>query len=862
MAIKVLQNNFTTGVISPQVRARVDLAKYEGACQVIKNAIVMAQGGVTKRPGTRYVAQSSDGLLIPFVYSRTQSYALLFTDHKVEFFTHEGQVMDGKNPYTVASEYALEDLPLLKFAQSADVLYLTHPKHPPRKLMRYDHTDWQFEDVEFMPAIEPPGDVDVEITGFTDSSGTYLKTITEYKIAAVNADGEESLPSEAASAMTLSTWPQGARVTLDWADVPGAVRYEVYKNQHGWFEWAGSTEKSFFEDDNIEPDSSISPKQYRNPFHAPDTPTISVSGSETYEVRVSAVNSGGAESVACATVLGTTVTITPEKDVEFYNVYYRLPGDRWKYTIATQSEAETRFEVNNGLGSDVAAVYERKPVEDGIAKNGNPVYAWKLVETISGSHSSLAYTGTETPTTSTKLYWIRWNTTNKMEPPDKVREMSEQILRVFEPTVNDVDLSLAVGTAGTPLDEVDCYPGAVGIYQQRLMFGGTAQRPQTVWLSETGSFNSMAVSEPLRDDSAITVTVDTRQMNEVRHFVALGDAFVMTNATEFRMQGKEGAITPGTISFRPQSYWGSSHVPPIVVGTTILMVDASGRVIRDVHYNLQEDGYTGDNRSILAEHLFPVEIVDWAFQQNPFSTVYAVRKDGVLLTFTYMREQEIWAWAEHETQGNYKSVCCVPEDGKDRVWFLVERGGKYFVEEQVLREYGKPSEDSWFVDCGLDRDNATLSADVSGLDHLEGQTVYGVADGSLVGSRVVRGGRITLEHPAKHVIVGLPYQMEVVTVDPDVKGQDGTRFGSRKTLGPVTFEFLETATMSAGADENHMEVLKIPTTKQWGKPVVLFSGKKRSAIPGYARDEASLRFTNSDPFPATVLAVRTEVNVE
>jgi hypothetical protein len=297
------------------------------------------------------------------------------------------------------------------------------------------------------------------------------------------------------------------------------------------------------------------------------------------------------------------------------------------------------------------------------------------------------------------------------------------------------------------------------------------------------------------------------------------------------------------------------------------MIEPSGRVVRDVHYNIQEDGYTGDNRSILAENLLKSPIVDWAYQQNPTSTVYIVREDGILVTFTFMREQEIWAWAEHRSyNGEYKSVCCVPEDGKDRVYFLVKRKFgtnyyKYFLEEQVVREFGEDSENSCFVDCAYEYSSETPFTSVS-VGALSGLPVSGVADGSAFSIQNTVRGVIDLPQPANHIIVGLPYEMEVVTVDPDIKGQDGTRFGSIKTLGQVTFELLETATLHAGADANHMEVLKIPTTKQWGEPVVFYSGKLRSPIPGFARNEASIRFTSDDPFPATVLAVRTEVNVE
>lgn len=872
MGIKLLQNNFTTGAISPQVRARVDLAKYEGACQVIKNAIVMAQGGVTKRPGTELVHEEEDGILIPFTYSQQETYAILFMNHKVRFFTNGGVVADGDVPYEIESVYALEDLPELKFAQSNDILFLAHRKYPPMKLMRFGHTNWRFEKMDFIPSIKPPDNLTAAKTGFNDPTGTYLATKTEYKVASVDADGMESIPCDAVSVNTLSTWPQKSRITLTWDAANGAVRYEVYKNVHGWFEWAGSTKETKFIDDNIEPDGSVSPKEYRDPFNAPTKPTfypveaVDPAIDEYYEVRVSAVNYGGAESVASpiqnVKVEGRLVIPTSTGDA-FYKVYFKSPEGAdpnsrfykadWEYTLIAKDGGDTGFRaVNKDHTNVIAGIYRRETSED--SKNR---YSWiRVVPYITPNPPVRLKSATLKLTPDTTLYEYQGSTATWTKK-SKYRA-KEGVCMFFEfPTES---------MYGVPIDEEDTvgyYPGAVGIYQQRLMFGGTYLNPQTVWLSEIGAFDSMAVSQPLRDDSAITATVDTRQRNEVRHFIALSEAFILTDVTEFRMTGKDNTITPGNIGFRPQSYWGSSQVPPIVVGNTILMIDASGRTVRDVHYNLQEDGYSGDNRTILAEHLFPVPIRDWAFQQNPFSTVYVVREDGKLLTFTYIREQEVWAWAEHESNGgSYRSVCCVHEGGKDRVYFLVERDGHFFVERQMLREWNDPSTDSWFVDCGLTYAFKEPVVHVPDLDHLEGKVVTGVADGSLVTPRTVVNGSIELDHEAKHVTIGLGYGMEVITVDPDVKGQDGTRFGSRKTLGPVIFEFLETASLSAGTDSNHMEVLKVPTVEQYSRPIVLFSGKIRSSIPGYARDEASLRFTSNDPFPATVLAVRTEVNVE
>ena len=863
--IKTFQNNFTTGEISPQVQARVDLGKYEGACRKILNGIVMAQGGVTKRPGTRYVATAlGDGILFPFAYSQTQTYALLFTNNKVRFFSQGGAVTVGENGpvYEIDSPYALEDLPKLKFAQSADVMYLVHPKYPPKKLMRFDHTDWKFEDVRFVPGIASPDGVAVNVTGMTDGTGTYLPTTTEYKVAAVSMDGEESLPSEAAVAATLSTWPQGARVNIFWDPVPGAVRYEVYKNVHGWFEWIGSTEVASFLDDNIEPDGSVCPKEARDPFHAPATPSVLVTGAALYQVRVSAVNSAGAESIASPVASGSTVKVFPVKDAELYYVYTReSDSDNWKYRILTPDVSVMTIDVNNGSGTEVAAVYEK--TGNTATVDGGTVYEWKLIRSYSGSHSEKAYTDTDTPDTESVLYWIRWKSEGRA---DKVRPMSEKIITVHSPT--DLTMALLGNTTptqpGAPLNTPDSYPGAVGIFQQRLMFGRTNRNPQTVWMSETGSFNSMAVSHPLRNDSAITVTVDSKQMNEVRHFVSLNDCFVLTNAAEFRMTEKDGAITPGTIGFRPQSFWGASEVPPLTIGTTILLLDGSGRTVRDVHYNLQEDGYAGDDRSVLATHLLRKPIIDWAYQQNPFSTVYAINSDGKLLTFTYMREQEVWAWAQHESSGAvFRSVCCVREDGKDRVYFLVKRGNTYFVEEQILRDYGDDPMDACYVDCSISgtTGSAIGSTTIPGLSHLEGKEVSALVDGTVVTGCTVANGEITIPAPAEtKITVGLPYTMEVETVDPSINGQDGTRFGSRKVVGPVLIDMLETGDVQVGTDVQHLEEMKVPI--EWGPPTKLYSGTLKPPVPGFARDGASIVIRSNTPLPATVLAVKAEVSIE
>lgn len=683
--IKKYQNSFTTGVLSPGVMARTDLQKYADGCQEMVNGIVYAHGGVTNRPGTAYTdTLPGDGILIPFVYSVEQAYVLAFFDAgngkaHLRIYRDGGVVIDREgNPVEYETPYLPEELKKLKFAQSADVMFMAHPAHPPMKLTRSSHTAWTFSEMSFTPSIPAPTGLKAEPSGFVDETETYYPIEIDYKVSAVNEREVESVPSEAVSAEALSTWPSGAKVELSWDAVEGAVRYEVYKNVRGWYEYIGSAESTTFKDDNIEGDSGTGPKENRDPF----------------------------------------------------------------------------------------------------AGEGN-------------------------------------------------------------------------------------YPGTVGIYQQRLVFGRSNNEPQTVWMSETGSFDSMAVAQPLRDDSAITVTVDSKQMNEIRHFIPLRDMLMLTSGAEFKMSGgSSGAVTPTSIRFDIQSYWGSSDVPPIVSGTSILLAQNSGRAIRDLHYQLQEDGYSGNEVSILAEHLLDSPVRDWAFQQEPYSTVWVCLESGKLLTFTYMREQEVWAWSEHESSGGkFRSVSVIREGENDAAYFLVKRDDAYFVEYQVRRNFGDDIREAFFVDSGLQYEGSPISH-VTGLEHLAGKEIAVLADGSVIrGCVVAPDGSFDLPFAASHISAGLPYTMRVKTVDPELQSGQGSIAGEPKNVVRAIFRLRESRGLWAGPDDAHMVCLKQEPPEKYGVPPPLTTGEVVIPLPGRHSTGGSILIEQRDPLPLTVLALTTWISI-
>ncbi len=448
------------------------------------------------------------------------------------------------------------------------------------------------------------------------------------------------------------------------------------------------------------------------------------------------------------------------------------------------------------------------------------------------------------------------------------------------------DLSKAPKSEYNPFDTDDGgnnLPGSVSIYQQRLVFGSTNNQKQTVFMTETGIWKSFGKHEPLIDSDSIEVTMDSRQMNEIRHIVILKDGVVFTNGAEYVMSpGRNNdAITPTSIRFDLQSYFGCSNVPPLVVGKSILFIERDGRVVRDFMYNYSEDGYTGSDLTIMASHLLNVPIRDWAYQQSPNNCVWVILEDGTLLSFTYMKEQEIYAWARHSSKyGLFRSVTVVHEGIYDIAYFVVERCGHYYLERLESQwEYGLPVEESVFLDASVYFERAanavtdtetTISdsslsalADICAANPNE-SPVVAVIDGSVfTGLRVESGNTpsITLPRTGQDMVIGLPYKMTVETVDPEISSQDGAIVADKRSVAEVAVAVRETADLKIGYDEQHLETLKFPYPANLGDAPVLYTGYLKAPLAGSYRPTASMVMTSDSPLPCTILSLMSKISI-
>lgn len=267
-----------------------------------------------------------------------------------------------------------------------------------------------------------------------------------------------------------------------------------------------------------------------------------------------------------------------------------------------------------------------------------------------------------------------------------------------------------------PFSASSDWPGVVAYFQQRRVYANTDNAPNTYFMSKPGAYRNFDAAFPTKDDDAITGTPWAQQVNGIQFMLPMpGGLVVFTGEGTWQVTGAgsgNNAITPATQNASPQAYIGShDHIGPIPISYDILYVQAKGSSVRDLVYNFYFNIYTSSDITILASHLFEgYQLLEWAYAEEPYKLVWAVRSDGILLSLTYLREQDIYAWARHDTNGLFCSVATVTEPPVDAVYVVVKRyvnGQWYYYIERFDNRLWTNVEQNWCVDAGL---ALTLSA--------------------------------------------------------------------------------------------------------------------------------------------------------
>ena len=277
------------------------------------------------------------------------------------------------------------------------------------------------------------------------------------------------------------------------------------------------------------------------------------------------------------------------------------------------------------------------------------------------------------------------------------------------------------------------YPGAVSYFEQRRVFAGTNNAPQDIWMTKSGTESNMSFGLPIRDDDRIEFRVAAREANTIRHIVPLTNLLMLTGSAEWRVTSvNSDAITPSSISVKPQSYVGSNNAQPVIVNNSLVYGAARGGHVRELGYNWQANGFITGDLSLRAPHLFDnLTILDMALAKAPIPVVWMVSSNGKLLGLTYVPEQQLGAWHQHDTDGTFESVACVSEADDDVTYCVIKRtingSTKRYIERMGTRLF-KTQRDNFFVDAGATYNGTNTDTNKTvtisgGTTYVKGQSV-------------------------------------------------------------------------------------------------------------------------------------------
>jgi hypothetical protein len=259
------------------------------------------------------------------------------------------------------------------------------------------------------------------------------------------------------------------------------------------------------------------------------------------------------------------------------------------------------------------------------------------------------------------------------------------------------------------------YPAVAEFYEDRLVFFGTVDQPQTGFFSRINDYSFFGKSTPLQDDDSFSVTLNGRQLNQVVGLIPKRDLLAFTTGGVWKIGGDGAPLAPTTVSAKLQPSSGASaNLAPLDAGESAIYLSFMGSEVRDLAFTFEADGYAGSDLTAFAGHLLRGRsLQSWCWCPEPWSAVFSVRDDGVMLSMTYKREHQVVAWARRETQGRILAVESIPEDGGFGTYLVVERivGGvavQYY--ERLADQAHNDFREGVGLDCALTYDGRNTTA--------------------------------------------------------------------------------------------------------------------------------------------------------
>lgn len=429
------------------------------------------------------------------------------------------------------------------------------------------------------------------------------------------------------------------------------------------------------------------------------------------------------------------------------------------------------------------------------------------------------------------------------------------------------DVSMTPPTHELFMNEAGEYPACVCLSQQRLIWASTLNDPSRVIMSQIGNFDTYAPHDAMVADDPIDFQISATRFPKVNHIVELRKLLMFNGDSEWVVDSAStsSGITFETIQARQHSAIGVANwLKPIVCNNVLLFAERTGQAVRQYGYQLEDDGFGGEDVSIFSASIFrDKRIVSWVYQQHPHSTCWCVLSDGTLCSLTFMREQQTIAWSTHEFGGEGKAravVCSHALVGRSggladtsQVFVLVERSGTWSIEE--LRPECAHGGDTFR--------NALC---------LDSMRILGYGDAIRSGAvafDLATGSRKT--EAAAGLVEGFTFESEFTSVHPVVKDDIGMAQMDVKCINGIHLRLSDAVGGEVRAiDVPASEASKLERTVRTVVPAT--SGDAHVNFPEIVDEtpplvtsnnrDGRVTITQSQPWPFTLLMLETDIECE
>lgn len=541
----------------------------------------------------------------------------------------------------------------IRYVQSNDVLTMTHESHPPRELRRLGAQSWSLVNLVFTSQVVQP-------------------------------------PANLAVSLDWASFGQAYRLDDDSIIASGYGGYALnYKTRTSTSEY-GDVTHQFAENSLVRVFSPTTPAANELPLGV----------YQAWRVNGGPVATDGENlclrTLAGGLVRGRTDTTTTANS---QNINLASPSTHG-IMFTDNAELPTSMYVvtsvsNSGVESVASSpVSSTVPLENVGAYNQltwSPQYGGEVI-------SSFGSRPTE-PATYYRIYKER----------DGIYGYIGKAAQSTAPSFRDdnisQDMSATPPIADTSLSGTD-YPRCVTYYEQRRVFASTALKPQDVWMTRASTESDLTYHIPPLDTDRIYFRIAARTGGVIQHMVPMGHLVLLGSDTEWRVTPlNDDAVTPTSISVRPQSFVGANSATPQLLNNVCLYAAARGGHVRELGWQGNSSSYVTGDVSLRAAHLFDsLNVVELALSKSPVPVLWAVSSNGKLLGCTYIGEEQVAAWHQHDTDGTIESACVAIEGSEDALYVVAKRtingSVKRYVERMAPVEYGDAGE-AWFVDSGL-----------------------------------------------------------------------------------------------------------------------------------------------------------------